>query len=168
MNKRTRDDLIRENGKHYYRLCNKCREPKPSYKASYCPKCQLERARAQRKTGEDLVKSLDKVSNSRKETNDSTMFDDIVRKKLFYDKMLIEFINRIERRNGISSMEDIFVTMITLYNFYGCNKSLDHLKTDLQLQMMWELLKEKKRKIELKQKIRDEKENLIYFKNGYS
>lgn len=153
--KTKRDDLIKENGRHYYRLCNKCRETKPSYKSSYCPKCQKERSLREKKTSKDLLESLERTTNSRKETNDVTMFDDIVRKKTFYDKMLVDFINRIERRNGIASMEDIFVTMITLYNFYGSNKSLDHLKTDLQLQMMYELLKEKKKKVEKMRKFKD-------------
>lgn len=150
-----RDDLIKEGGRYYYKNCNKCGSVKSSYKSSYCSECQRETAKRKKDTTNELLQSLEKTGHSRKESNDSTLFNDVVRKKTFYDKMLIEFIDRIERRSGIASMEDIFVTMITLYNFYGSNKSLDHLQTNLQLEMMWELLKDKKKRIENEVRIKD-------------
>ena len=65
-----------------------------------------------------------------------------------YRKNLFEFVNKIERRNGLASMEDIFVDMITLFNYYGCNQDIDILPTGIQLQMMWEFLRDYKIKLE--------------------
>lgn len=69
------------------------------------------------------------------------------------EKFLIEFVDRIERRGGIASMEDIFVSMITLYNYWGYNKKINALPTKIQLSIMWEFLKEKRKKIKYKKSI---------------
>jgi hypothetical protein len=138
----SRTDIIREGDKIYYKIC-KCGVEKESYKMSMCRSCNRdylnERNRSKKKCDFE-IKDLVRKGKGGDKTLD--------RKKNFWSNKLIEFVNRVERRNGIASMEDIFVDMITLFNYYGCNQDIDILPTGIQLQMMWEYLSDYKKKIE--------------------
>ena len=55
-----------------------------------------------------------------------------------------EFVNRIEKRNGIASIQEIFVEMISLYNDYGTSyedRVVDTYPVNKQLEYMWNKLK---------------------------
>jgi hypothetical protein len=52
------------------------------------------------------------------------------------------FVERIERRNGLASLHEIFVEMITLYNESGlAGRPIDTLPVNKQLSYMWEKLR---------------------------
>ena len=141
----SRTDMVKENGKTYYRIC-KCGLEKESYKMSMCNVCNKEYYKNKRRDKDGYkVKIKDLVRNGEKDMT-------IMAKKFYWRDKLFNFVNRIERRNGIASLEDIFVDMITLFNYYGCNQDIDILPTDLQLRMMWEYLRDKKKKIENRKK----------------
>lgn len=142
----SRTDMVKENGKVYYRIC-KCGLQKESYKMPMCNACEKEyyRKRRQNKDNYDIV-IKDLVVKGRDKDNSV----ETGRNK--YKNSLINFVNRIQRRNGLASMEDIFVDMITLFNYYGCNQDIDILPTGIQLQMMWEFLRDYKIKLENRKK----------------
>lgn len=55
-----------------------------------------------------------------------------------------DFVNKIEKRNGMASVQEIFVEMITLFYDYGLNaddKVIDTLSVNKQLEHMWNKLK---------------------------
>lgn len=55
-----------------------------------------------------------------------------------------QFVNRIEKRNGIASIQEIFVEMISLYNDYGTSyedRVVDTYPVNKQLEYMWNKLK---------------------------
>ena len=138
----SRTDMVKENGKVYYRIC-KCGLEKESYKCPMCNACEKEyyRKRRQNKDNYDIVIKDLVVKGKEKDKSIDTS-------KKRYRKNLFEFVNKIERRNGLASMEDIFVDMITLFNYYVCNQDIDILPTGIQLQMMWEFLRDYKIKRE--------------------
>lgn len=140
----TRTDIVKENGKIYYRIC-KCGLEKESYKMSMCRECNreyLNHRNRSKKLYDIEIKDLVRKGKDGDRT--------LIRKKNFWSNKLIDFVNRIEKRNGLASIEEIFVDMITLFNYYGCNQDIDILPTDLQLSMMWEYLRDKKKNIENK------------------
>lgn len=94
----------------YYSKFCKCGATKQEVKSKLCNEC------AQKK-----------LSNRRIPTGDDC-------------SELINFVNKVNRRGGLASIEDIFVDMITIYNKY-CNPSkLDTMETGTQLSMMWQHL----------------------------
>ena len=140
----TRTDIVKENGKIYYRIC-KCGLEKESYKMSMCRECNreyLNHRNRSKKLYDIEIKDLVRKGKDGDRT--------LIRKKNFWSNKLIDFVNRIEKRNGLASIEEIFVDMITLFNYYGCNQDIDILPTDLQLSMMWQYLRDKKKNIENK------------------
>jgi len=137
----SRTDRVVENGRIYYRIC-KCGVDKESYKTPMCNACNKDYYINKRSKTNIVIKDL--VVKGKK---DITLPIERVGTK-YYKRLLFNFVNRIERRNGIASLEDIFVDMITLFNYYGCNQDIDALKTDVQLKMMWDFLREYKNKIE--------------------
>lgn len=140
----TRTDIVKENGKIYYRIC-KCGFVKESYKMSMCRECNreyLNHRNRSKKLYDIEIKDLVRKGKDGDRT--------LIRKKNFWSNKLIDFVNKIEKRNGLASIEEIFVDMITLFNYYGCNQDIDILPTDLQLSMMWEYLRDKKKNIENK------------------
>lgn len=55
-----------------------------------------------------------------------------------------DFVNKIEKRNGMASIEEIFVEMITLFYDYGLSiddKLIDKYPVNKQLTFMWNKLK---------------------------
>lgn len=134
-----RTDSIIEGGKRYYTIC-KCGKEKERYKTPMCRSCNNEYLRQIRLTRDDwsLIKIKD-IKDLR--TPKDRTFENP------YDTILIEFVDRIERRDGIASMHDIFVIMITLFNHYGHNKDIDNQPVNIQLSIMWEYLKEKRKKV---------------------
>lgn len=144
-----RTDMVKENGKVYYRIC-KCGVEKESYKMSMCRECNRDYLNHRNKTKRAAydVEVKDLVRKGR--GGDKTL----VRKKNFWINKLTDFVNRIEKRGGWASIEEIFVEMITLFNYYGCNQDIDVLPTDLQLSMMWNHLKNCKKKIEKPRKVK--------------
>jgi hypothetical protein len=142
----SRPDMVKENGKVYYRIC-KCGLTKESYKMPMCKTCDKEYQKNRRENQHNFnvyIKDL-VVKGSRDATISAK-----VPGKTHYPKLLVEFVNRIERRNGIASLQDIFVDLITLFNYYGCNQDIDVLPTDSQISMMWEFIREYKNKMENK------------------
>ena len=140
----TRTDIVKENGKIYYRIC-KCGLEKESYKMSMCRECNreyLNHRNRSKKLYDIEIKDLVRKGKDGDRT--------LIRKKNFWSNKLIDFVNKIEKRNGLASIEEIFVDMITLFNYYGCNQDIDILPTDLQLSMMWQYLRDKKKNIENK------------------
>jgi hypothetical protein len=138
----SRTDMVKESGKIYYKIC-KCGLEKESYKMPMCRSCNrdyLNERNRSKKRYDVEIKNLIRKGKGGDKTLD--------RKKNFWSNKLIEFVNKIERRNGLASIEDIFVDMITLFNYYGCNQDIDILPTEIQLQMMWEYLSDYKKKIE--------------------
>lgn len=138
----SRTDMVKENGKVYYRIC-KCGLEKESYKCPMCNACEKEyyRKRRQNKDNYDIVIKDLVVKGKEKDYSIPT-------KKFYYRDMLFDFVNKVERRNGLVSFEEMFVDMITLFNYYGCNQDIDTLPANLQLSLMWEYLKKRKEKIE--------------------
>ena len=137
-----RTDMVKEDGKVYYRIC-KCGLEKESYKCPMCNACEKEyyRKRRQNKDNYDIVIKDLVVKGKEKDYSIPT-------KKFYYRDMLFDFVNKVERRNGLVSFEEMFVDMITLFNYYGCNQDIDTLPANLQLSLMWEYLKKRKEKIE--------------------
>jgi hypothetical protein len=139
----SRTDRVVENGKIYYTMC-KCGVEKESYKTPMCNACNRDYYVNKRSKTNTVIKDL--VVKGKK---DITLTTEIVGTK-YYKRLLFNFVNKIERRNGIASLEDLFVDLITLFNYYGCNQDIDVLPTDVQLKMMWQFLREYKNKIESK------------------
>ena len=139
----SRPDIVRENGKIYYKVC-KCGIEKESYKMPMCLKCNNTyyiEMRGRRNAKNIIVRDL-VIKGSNK---DVTILE---KPGKYHRRLLVEFVNKIERRNGLASLEDIFVDLITLFNYFGCNQDIDPLPTDTQLSMMWNFIKEYKNKIE--------------------
>ena len=145
-----KDRVLDGDGKYYYATC-KCGVIKDSYKSSYCKDCQKvyqNNWRSGKPVKEQKVErlQLEKIKN---EKSNSTWRESRSH-TINMENKLIKFINRIDRRNGICSLEDIFVDMIDLYNFFGNNSMIDTLPTQIQLSLMWDFLKKKKIKVERK------------------
>jgi len=150
----SRIDKVVENGRTYYKIC-KCGVEKESYKMPMCNDCTKDYYIKNRsknpkhivEIGNGIAIVKDLVVKGKKDTTLPTETAD----KKYYKNLLFNFVNRIERRNGLASLEDMFVDMITLFNYYGCNKDIDKLPTNLQLKAMWDFLREYKKKIQLKE-----------------
>jgi len=153
----SRTDRVVENGRTYYKIC-KCGIEKESYKIPMCNACGKDYYIKNRsknpkhivEVGNGIVIVKDLVVKGKK---DMTLPSETAGTK-YYKKLLFDFVNRIQRRNGLASLEDIFVDMITLFNYYGCNQDIDKLPTNLQLKAMWDFLKEYKNKMELRELIK--------------
>jgi hypothetical protein len=144
----TRPDMVRENGKIYYRIC-KCGLTKESYKMPMCKGCDKEYHRNRKENQHNFnVYIKDLVVKGKR---DNSILDKVPG-KTYYPKLLVEFVDKIERRNGIASLEDIFCDLITLFNYYGCNQDIDTLPTGMQLSVMWNFIKEYKNKMEKSKK----------------
>lgn len=115
--RKIRDDKVVIDGRHYYIMC-KCGKEKESLRSVYCNEC------------------FRNYTHKKKYSEDNREID-------FYTNKLIKFVDKIERRNGICSLEDIFVEMIDLFNYFYLNSSLDtRLSAGKQLTFMWEYIKE--------------------------
>lgn len=147
----TRTDRVLDgDGKYYYAIC-KCGEVKEYYKSSYCKDCQNQYQKRWRKSKpikETKVERLELEKVSRVITNST--WSETRRLTIEMENSLIKFVNKIDRRRGVCSLQDIFVEMIDLYNFFGNNSMIDTLPTQIQLSLMWDFLKNKKKKIENK------------------
>lgn len=141
----TRTDMVKENGKSYYRIC-RCGAVKESYKMSLCRTCNRNYLKERNKNKTIVIKDL--VVKGKNKDNS------IVTYRNFWKNKLINFVNTVERRRGWVTMEELFVDMITLFNYYGCNQDIDVLPTGSQLSMMWNFLKDYKNKIEKSKKIK--------------
>ena len=149
MGRKARTDIVVENGKKYYLTC-KCGKTKESYKTSYCNACCKDYYMRYAGCKYELKLTPKLVQKKPSEEKDYTMFKLVKRKKNYYDKKLVDFVNRIERRRGWATLHEIFVEMITLFNFYGSQQMIDLLPVDSQLEYMWGVVKERKRMIDLK------------------
>ena len=134
----SRTDMVKENGKTYYKIC-KCGSVKESYKMPMCKSCDKEYSKKRAKSKIKYEASIKDLVVRRSDKSEG---------KINYKQFLISFVNKIERRNGLASLEDIFVDMITLFNYYGCNQDIDVLPTDIQLKLMWDYLRDYKIKLE--------------------
>jgi hypothetical protein len=143
----SRIDRVVENRRTYYKIC-KCGIEKESYKMPMCNACTKDYYINKRSKTNIVIKDL--VVKGKK---DITLPIETAGTK-YYKKLLFDFVNRIERRNGLASLEDIFVDMITLFNYYGCNQDIDKLPTNLQLKAIWDFLRDYKKKMELKELIK--------------
>lgn len=75
------------------------------------------------------------------DTKSKRTFDVGIRESI---PMLKEFVNRVEDRNGFVSLDEIFVELITLYQYFGNNYVIDSLSVREQIIYMWQYLKVKK------------------------
>jgi hypothetical protein len=159
MGRKARTDIVIENGKKYYLTC-KCGKKKDSYKTSYCNECCREYYMRYAGCKTEIVLKTKLVTRKPAEEKDYSVFTLVKRKKTFYDKQLVDFVNRIERRRGWATLHEIFVELITLFNFYGSQQVIDLLPVDAQLEYMWRIVKERKRMIDMniKKKSRSKKE----------
>jgi len=136
--KRVLIEVIGKKKIYRYFNCPKCGiEKKP--KSPYCASCQL--INQKNKVGFNDSDNSDKISKKGStllKPNGVTV-DDIILTKLD----LVNWVNKINRRNGIASMEDVFVHMITFYNYFGREGVFDILPTNEQLKLMWEFLQKK-------------------------
>lgn len=97
----------------YNVLCPKCGSDDKRLKTPYCKKC-----------------SRDYGSNHRDYSSE-------YRSK----KQLIEFVDRINRRRGMASMQEVYVEMVTLFHyFYQSRGILDQFNPTVQLEVMWRYL----------------------------
>ena len=135
---------IRINGQHYQRFC-KCGDLKEDPKRSKCNKCRPE-VRSIKIQGK-YYKRFCKCGNL-KENITSKICNECAKVELkpidpryYNNEALIKFVEKIKRRNGIASLEDIFVHMITIYNSYG-DRTMDTLSVQTQLGLMWQQLNE--------------------------
>jgi len=55
---------------------------------------------------------------------------------------LIEFIERIESRDGRADIREVFIELITFYNMYGRRRIPKNLSPSDQLTFMWESIKD--------------------------
>ena len=62
---------------------------------------------------------------------------------------IIKFIDKIERRDGICSLEEIFVDMITYYQILDIRKNIDDLLVGFQLEYKLSHLKKRYKQIKL-------------------
>lgn len=104
----------KKNYKYIYSVCLKCGVDKNPNQSGWCRECS--NAAARRKT---QLKNEIKVSR----------------------KDIIKFVEKIERRNGLASIKDIYVDLITLHSHLRKGRELDHLEPAEQLQIMYSDLK---------------------------
>lgn len=144
--KENREDLVKIGKKFYYKLC-KCGAKKNTLKTPYCIDCW-------RKRKSSIVKDLSEFAENRKKRERSGINVELSARTIgkFFEDKLYKFVNKIERRNGLASMEDIFVELIDLYTYYGSQKNIDEYSVDKQLQIMWKFLKGKKLYLENRKK----------------
>lgn len=138
------DRIFDENGKYYYALC-KCGREKEFYKSSYCSECNKKYQKIWRGTDK---KRDEKVSNLDLGVKIKTKKLENRELKERMEMEVVKFVNRINRRGGICSLEDIFVDMIEYYQFFGNNNMLDAKPVNVQLKLMWKFLQNKKKEIE--------------------
>jgi len=149
--KEVREDLVKVGKKCYYRLC-KCGAEKNTLKTPYCPECW--KRRREGISVNSLFKDPYMFLENRKKRERSGMSIDIPARtigKIFEDK-LYKFVTKIERRNGLASMEDIFIDLIDLYTYYGSQKNIDEYPVNKQLEIMWTFIKKKKVILESRKK----------------
>ena len=108
-----------KNGKkiYYYYDCPKCGNKK-NLKSSYCIPCMNDKHRGRigiAASSEDVYLKTDTVTdnNSSERTPNQYKLD------------LINFVNKIEKRGGLASIYEIYVELITLYNHFGRQSSID-------------------------------------------
>ena len=65
------------------------------------------------------------------------------------DEDLIEFVDRIRRRGGLASLDDIFVKLITIHTKYYPIIGMDQLSAEKQLSKMWIGVQKKRDEITL-------------------
>jgi hypothetical protein len=138
--------ITEKDGKKIYNYLQcKCGADKNPTSA-YCKACQREVNKSQIKAAK-LKKEYIEVEKMSKSMCTLIQYDNRGAVKVAKSK-LIEFVDRIEKRNGWASMEEIFVEMITLFNFFGKECYLDTLSTGKQISSMWSFLKEKRNEYE--------------------
>lgn len=124
-------------GKICYKLC-KCGEEKEKPSSPFCRPCNRKYL-SERKS----IKINDKLFNS------NFCIEEDKLKPSEFRIILINFVNKIERRGGLASLQDVYVDLITLYNYFGINdKSINILEPAEQLSAMWQFIKERKKEIE--------------------
>lgn len=138
MAKRTREDQVKIDGKYYYKNC-RCGVEKNSLKSSYCANCQRKIANISKTRSGELREFLKKEITVEKQCSGG----ELRRNK----RHLIEFVDRIESRGGYASMSEVFIELITLFNFFGRTQNIDSLSPDTQLQFMWGTIKTQYKRI---------------------
>lgn len=104
---------IKERKKYIYTMCQKCGSDKKPNTSSICNSCQREYRK---------MKNL---------SNRPSLKEDI-----------INFIKKVESRNGFADMFEIYVEMITLFNDTQPGDNFDSHKPSIQLEKMYIYLKE--------------------------
>ena len=161
--------LQRRDHPKYKLICPKCQGDKPSHK-SYCKECQrvYERDRRERIKGSPLGirKKRVPIDIEAKFICPKCLNEKDPKKsycpqcyRLYYKEnrnirtgqlhdpedgtisRLVEFVDRIEGRGGMASLDELMVEMIGLFNDLCVGKGLDILPVRLQLIQMWSSLK---------------------------
>ena len=109
----------------YYPKCNKCGIEKENIKLSYCRGCCARRR----------VKLCRVLEKGKFEDNGMKL-------------EMIKWVNKIERRGGLASIEDIFVNLITYYNEFCSRKGIDDFSVKDQIEHMWKSIRKKKLQFE--------------------
>ena len=112
--------------KIYYPKCNKCGIQKKNIKLTYCRGCCARRR----------VKSRRVLEEGKFEDNGMKL-------------EMIQWVNKIERRGGLASIEDIFVNLITYYNEFCSRKGIDDFSVKNQIEHMWKSIRNKAKQFEL-------------------
>lgn len=129
--------------KYFYYQCPKCGADK-NLKSSYCPDCQrISTKKHTIKVKKHKEIEIDsEVIGSDFSKADSTLENYLNHSDIINEKInLINWVNKIERRGGLASMEDIFVHMIGFYNYFGKEGVIDTLPTSKQLEIMWDFVR---------------------------
>ena len=99
---------------YYYYLCPRCGSDDKRLRSKHCKACRQEYEKTLRSNFEPRSK-----------------------------EQIIEFVNRINKRNGMACLSEICVELITLfYSHYQSMGILDQLKPSQQVEMMWKYLNE--------------------------
>ena len=95
-----------------------------------CPKCGADDKRLRTPYCKNCSKEYDKAHRDYKSETKSK-------------EELIEFVDRVNNRNGMVSMNEMFVELITLFHYYYDSRGvLDQLTPSQQIEMMWKYIKE--------------------------
>lgn len=125
---------VKIDGRLYYTKCPRCGGDK-SLRTPYCKICQKERRKEPKKI---------KVEGAKVKLE--AILSDVVIK----ENELIQFYERLEKRDFWCSDYELYVDLITLFNFFGSGNGIDTLPPMMQLQYMWEVLKRKYKVIKSK------------------
>lgn len=141
------DDQIRIDGKIYYKTCHRCGDVKKVLTMYYCHDCNNEAYREalirKGKTPKPRKESCTKVERKTIRSKEVLKNEERLRvlSCLYID--LDNFINKVVKNNGWASIQDVFVTLITLYNrsiveynelYY---RIIDTMDPKDQLEYMW-------------------------------